>query len=176
MGGVYTLAVLTLLNSLDELESAALSTLAPEIRDSLGVGDGAIVFVVSATSAFLVLGALPMGWLADRFRRAFGAETALGIVVLAFSGWMVGLTPPKVDPLASQRYTREIPLVDQATGLDATGASATSGSRPTSAAMNSSGWSTRTTGNSPRFSTTFSTPSIRRDAKDSNTPPPRGLG
>jgi len=58
--------------------------------------------------------------LADRFRRAFGAETALGIVVLAFSGWMVGLTPPKVDPLASQRYTREIPLVDQATGLDAT--------------------------------------------------------
>ena len=58
--------------------------------------------------------------LADRFRRAFGAETALGIVVLAFSGWMVGLTPPKVDPLASQRYTREIPLVDQASGLDAT--------------------------------------------------------
>lgn len=58
--------------------------------------------------------------LADRFRRAFGAETALGVVVLAFSGWMVGLTPPKVDPLASQTYTREIPLVDQATGLDAT--------------------------------------------------------
>lgn len=58
--------------------------------------------------------------LADRFRRAFGAETALGIVVLAFSGWMVGLTPPKVDPLSSQHYTREIPLVDQATGLDAT--------------------------------------------------------
>lgn len=58
--------------------------------------------------------------LADRFRRAFGAETTLGIVVLAFSGWMVGITPPKVDPLANESYTREIPLVDQTTGLDST--------------------------------------------------------
>ena len=31
--------------------------------------------------------------LADRFRRAFGAETAIGVVVLAFSGWLLSLEP-----------------------------------------------------------------------------------
>jgi copper transport protein len=57
--------------------------------------------------------------LADRFRRAFGAEAAIGVVVLAFSGWMLTLTPPKVDPLAGEVYTREIAFVDTATGIDA---------------------------------------------------------
>jgi copper transport protein len=58
--------------------------------------------------------------LADRFRRAFGAEAALGIVVLAFSGWMLTLTPAKVDPLAGETYTREIPFNDTASGIQAT--------------------------------------------------------
>lgn len=82
IGGTYTLVVLTLLNSLDELESAALGTLAPDIRDSLGVSNGTIVFIVTAASAFLVLGALPMGWLADRYRRGL----IIGIASFAFSG------------------------------------------------------------------------------------------
>ena len=81
IGGAYTLVVLTLLNSLDELESAALGTLAPDIRDSLGVSNGVIVFMVAAASGFLVLGALPMGWLADRFRRG----RIIGVASLAFS-------------------------------------------------------------------------------------------
>jgi ABC-type branched-subunit amino acid transport system ATPase component/predicted MFS family arabinose efflux permease len=68
-GGMVTFVVLVLLQSLDELESAALSVLAPDIRDTLGVGNGVIVFVSAASGAFIVLGALPMGWLADRFRR-----------------------------------------------------------------------------------------------------------
>ena len=42
--------------------------------------------------------------LADRFRRAFGAEAAIGVVVLAFSGWLLSLTPAKVDPLADEAY------------------------------------------------------------------------
>ena len=52
------------------------------------------MFLAGASGAFLVLGALPMGWLADRFRRApiiggaavlFGAcVTASGLVVNAF--------------------------------------------------------------------------------------------
>ena len=90
IGGTYTLAVLTLLNSLDELESAALGTLAPDIRDSLGVSNGTIVFIVTASSAFLVLGALPMGWLADRFRRG----PIIAVASLAFSGFVAlsGLT------------------------------------------------------------------------------------
>lgn len=57
--------------------------------------------------------------MADRFRRAFGAEATLGVVVLAFSGWLLALTPPTADPLAGERYTREIAFVDPVAGLDA---------------------------------------------------------
>ena len=93
-GGIATFVVLLVLTSLDELESATLGVLAPDIRDSLGVSDGVIVFLAGASSAFLVLGALPMGWLADHFKRppiigwasvAFGVfVTASGLVVNAF--------------------------------------------------------------------------------------------
>ena len=68
-GGAATFVVLLLLNSLDELEAAALTVLAPDIRDSFGIGDGTIVFVSTAAAAFVVLGSLPMGWMADRYRR-----------------------------------------------------------------------------------------------------------
>lgn len=57
--------------------------------------------------------------LADRFRRAFGAETAIGVVVLAFSGWLLSLEPAKVDQFADEVYTRDIPFVDPSTGIDA---------------------------------------------------------
>ena len=56
---------------------------------------------------------------ADRFRRAFGAEAAFGVVALAFSGWLLGLTPSKIDQFPGESYTREIEFIDQATGLDA---------------------------------------------------------
>jgi ABC-type branched-subunit amino acid transport system ATPase component/predicted MFS family arabinose efflux permease len=68
-GSVFTFVVLVLIQALDELEGSVLSVLAPDIRDSLGVSDGVIVFVSAASGSFLVLGALPMGWMADRFRR-----------------------------------------------------------------------------------------------------------
>lgn len=79
-GGTATFLVLLILNSLDELESAALTVLAPEIRDSFGVGDGVIVFLGAASVSFVFLGALPMGWLADRFRRG----PLIGVASLAF--------------------------------------------------------------------------------------------
>jgi copper transport protein len=56
---------------------------------------------------------------ADRFRRAFGAEAAFGVVALAFSGWLLGLTPAKIDQFPGESYTREIPFNDETTGLDA---------------------------------------------------------
>lgn len=58
--------------------------------------------------------------LADRFRRAFGAEAAIGVVVLAFSGWMLALTPAKVDPLANETYPVELPFVEGTSQIDAT--------------------------------------------------------
>ncbi|HWL43897.1 MAG TPA: CopD family protein [Ilumatobacter sp.] len=54
---------------------------------------------------------------ADRFRRAFGAEATVGVVVLAFSGWLLALTPPTADPLAGERYTVVMNYEDAATGF-----------------------------------------------------------
>ena len=35
--------------------------------------------------------------LADRLRRAFGAEAGIGVVTIALSAWLLALTPPNVD-------------------------------------------------------------------------------
>jgi ABC-type branched-subunit amino acid transport system ATPase component/sugar phosphate permease len=79
--GIYTFAILLILNSLDELESSTMTVLAPDLRDAFGVSNGAIVFISSASAAFFVLGAVPMGYLADRFKRA----RIVGFSSLAFS-------------------------------------------------------------------------------------------
>ena len=84
IGGVSTFVVLLLLRSLEELESATLSVLAPDLRHAFGVSDGTIVFLAAASGAFLVLGALPMGWLADRYRR----PPVIGWANLAFAGFL----------------------------------------------------------------------------------------
>jgi copper transport protein len=58
--------------------------------------------------------------LADRFKRAFSTEFAIGVVVLGFSGWLLQLTPPKVDPLANEVYIEAMVFNHAPTGLDAT--------------------------------------------------------
>lgn len=80
-GGARVFAILLIIVALDELSSAALGVLAPDIRDSFGISNGAIVFISAAAGSFIVLGALPMGWLADRCRRA----PVIGWATLAFS-------------------------------------------------------------------------------------------
>ena len=68
-GGWYMFIILTAIAALDELESAAIYVLAPEIRRTFGISEGTIVFIGTASAAFFVLGAVPMGWLADRVKR-----------------------------------------------------------------------------------------------------------
>ncbi|GAA4996447.1 hypothetical protein GCM10023205_82090 [Yinghuangia aomiensis] len=84
--GSAAFLVLMALVAFDELESAALGVLAPDLRDGFGVGNGTIVVISSAAGAFIVLGTMPMGWFADRYPRgrvagwaglAFGACVAL---------------------------------------------------------------------------------------------------
>jgi len=91
MGGAFTFIVLLVLNSLDELEQAAMAVLAPDIRDTFGVSDGTITFIASASAAFVVLGAFPMGWLADRIRRApiVGVASAVFSAMVFLSGFAV---------------------------------------------------------------------------------------
>ena len=90
-GGAFTFVLLLILNSLDELEAGAMSLLAPDIRDTFGVSDGTIVFITSASAAFIVLGAFPMGWLADRYRRApiIGISTAMFTTFVVLTGLAV---------------------------------------------------------------------------------------
>ncbi|MEE9417044.1 MAG: ATP-binding protein [Acidimicrobiales bacterium] len=83
-GGISTFLVLLVLNSLDELELAALSVLAPDIRDTFGLSDGVIVFISTASVSFFILGAMPMGYLADRYRRA----PIIGTASIAFAGFV----------------------------------------------------------------------------------------
>ena len=94
IGGSMTFAVLLLLNTLDELEAAALTVLAPEIRDAFAVSDGVIVFLASASTAFVFLGAVPLGWLADRVRRGpiIGVSGLLFGVFTLLSGLAVNVT------------------------------------------------------------------------------------
>ncbi len=68
-GGATTFVVLLLLASLDELQTAAITVLAPDMRDTFGVSDGTITFIAASSSAFVVFGAIPMGWAADRMKR-----------------------------------------------------------------------------------------------------------
>ena len=85
IGGTFTFGMVALLQALDELESAALSTLAPDIAETLHVSDGVIVFISAAAGGFLVLGSVPMGWLADRFRRG----RIIAIASLVFSAMVM---------------------------------------------------------------------------------------
>jgi ABC-type branched-subunit amino acid transport system ATPase component/predicted MFS family arabinose efflux permease len=90
-GGMITFVVLMVLAALEELESGGLIVLAPDIRNSLHVSDGTIAFIVAAAGAFIVLGAVPMGWMADRFRRGpvIGWASATFALAVATCGFAV---------------------------------------------------------------------------------------
>src|SRR6185369_7630036 len=68
-GGVRMFVVLGLLISLDQLTLNAVQTIEPELRQTFHISSGAVVFIASASSLFYALGAIPMGWLADRTKR-----------------------------------------------------------------------------------------------------------
>jgi ABC-type branched-subunit amino acid transport system ATPase component/predicted MFS family arabinose efflux permease len=89
LGGASTFVVLILLSSLDELESAALAILAPDIARTFHISDGMIVFLSAAAGAFIVLGAIPMGWLADRYRR--GPIIGIASLIFGLTVFMSGL-------------------------------------------------------------------------------------
>jgi ABC-type branched-subunit amino acid transport system ATPase component/MFS family permease len=124
MGGVFAFVMLLLIQSVDELENAVLSVLAPDIRDSLGISDGAIVFISAASGAFIVLGALPMGWLADRFRRGpvigwataffsvmvFSCGLAVNAFALFWSRFGVGITKSNAIPVQGSLIADTYPI------------------------------------------------------------------
>ena len=123
-GGAATFVVLAILNSLDELQHAAIAVLAPDIRDTFGVSDGTITFIASSSGAFVVLGAIPMGWAAGRMRRipiigwasiVFAAMVTLsGMAVNAFSFFWarfgVGIAKANTIPVHSSTIADTYPI------------------------------------------------------------------
>ena len=87
VGGWFMFLILTAIVSLDELEGAAINVLAPEIQRTFHMSEGAIVFIGTASAAFFVLGAVPMGWLADRMKRV----PIVGVSALLFGGFVVSV-------------------------------------------------------------------------------------
>ncbi len=55
---------------------------------------------------------------ADRFRRAFGIEAGIGVVVLALSGWLLALNPAQISDRPD--YDIERRFSDPVSGLDVT--------------------------------------------------------
>jgi copper transport protein len=57
---------------------------------------------------------------ADRLRRAFGAEAAAGLVVLALSAWLVSLSPPNISTADTVSYAIELRVESPEADLDVT--------------------------------------------------------
>ena len=88
-GGMFTFGTLAAIEAFDELEGAALSVLGPDIASTFAVSDGTITFITAASGAFYMLGAAPMGWIADRMRRT--PIVAIATIVFSFFSFATGL-------------------------------------------------------------------------------------
>ncbi len=68
-GGAYMFVILGLLISFDQLTLNAVQLITPELQTTFHISKGTAIFIGTASTLFYVLGAIPLGWLADRMRR-----------------------------------------------------------------------------------------------------------
>ena len=92
-GGVSMLTILFLLNIIDEFDRVAIAVLAPDIQDTLNVSDTVLLGVAGMGGVAIVLGAVPMAWLADRIKRTriVTAATAFWAFTVALMGAVVNI-------------------------------------------------------------------------------------
>ncbi|MCU1372932.1 MAG: ABC-type branched-chain amino acid transport system, ATPase component [Actinomycetia bacterium] len=95
LGGASALPLLVLfgLNLVDELDRVAFAALSPEIRDAFDLGDAQIVAIGALSALLILFGALPLGYLGDRYPRTRIAGIAALVwsagAVLTGLAWMV---------------------------------------------------------------------------------------
>jgi ABC-type branched-subunit amino acid transport system ATPase component/predicted MFS family arabinose efflux permease len=91
--GYRTFLILAIIVTLDNFQSSGLAVLAPNIQTSFHVSQSAVVFVTGISGGFLVLGIVPMGWLADRYRRGpiVAAATFIFGIMVAFTGFATNI-------------------------------------------------------------------------------------
>ena len=87
-GGKATLFVLTALAFMDDVDRAAFAVLGPDIQDDLGLSDFVLGLVGAVGGLLLFVAAIPLGYLADRFRRTslVGICTVLWAAAALFTG------------------------------------------------------------------------------------------
>jgi ABC-type branched-subunit amino acid transport system ATPase component/predicted MFS family arabinose efflux permease len=87
-GGKLMFVVLGLLVSFDQLTLNAIQTIEPELRTTFHISSGSVVFISTASGLFFALGAIPLGWLADRMRRVpiVGVTSLLGAAFTFVTG------------------------------------------------------------------------------------------
>ena len=66
---LFPLAVLAVLQLLDQATQSAFGVLIPNVRDAFGLSDTEILLIVALAGAAALLGTVPVAWLADRRRR-----------------------------------------------------------------------------------------------------------
>jgi len=81
-GGASMVVVLALITIAEQFERAAGGVLAPDIQDTLHMSDTTLIGISAFGGVALVLGAVPLAWLADRMSR-------VRIVWMATIGWAV---------------------------------------------------------------------------------------
>jgi MFS family permease len=95
LGGASATPLLVLfgLNLVDEFDRVAFATLTPEIRETFGLADAEIVAVGALSAVFILVGALPLGYLGDRYPRTRIAGVAAvvwgSMAVLLGLAWAV---------------------------------------------------------------------------------------
>ena len=84
-GGVAPVAMVTLLTIFDSFDGAAFGVLGPEIRAALDLSDLTLALMGAMGGLILFIGAIPIGFLADRYRRwtIVGVCTTLGALAAA---------------------------------------------------------------------------------------------
>jgi len=91
-GGVLMFIVLGLLVSFDALTLNAVQTVEPELIRTFHISQGTAVFISTSSGLFYALGAIPLGWLADRMRRVpiVGVTSVLGAAFTFVTGAAIG--------------------------------------------------------------------------------------
>src|SRR5436190_8964357 len=68
-GGLGMLIVIPLLGMVEEFDRVAIAVLAPDIQKTLDVSDTVLLGIAAFGGIALVLGSIPLAWLADRMKR-----------------------------------------------------------------------------------------------------------
>ena len=90
-GGVSTIAVIFVMIVVEQFSRVGIGVLGPDIQTTLNISDTTLVAISAFSGVALVLGAVPIAWLADRMPRKYVVvgSTVFGGVALLLTGVVV---------------------------------------------------------------------------------------